>query len=192
MLIGGSIIFAAVLIFLGSLLVSDPSGYGRVAGIIMGEDNHPLTQGVKVRFPDLGETIAVNGQGMFYTNNLPAGSHKVEVIRGGQTWTSDFATVTDGEISLIAFYPPAPAPVTPTTESIVTAESGAAKPAALTTASSAPSTTVPAPQSTPAKPQSPAQQAPNAPAKLTLAANVEGATLQIDGSPVGEIGRAHV
>jgi len=140
-----------------------------------------------VSLPDLGLKYESNAEGMFVTESIPSGSHKVELIWDGQTWASDYTTIVDGKISMIALKPSQEGPYA-AVESDAAQKTPppkpqpAAQPVPKQPASSKTTADKPAPtkkQTTASKPKS------TEPAKLTLAANVDGARIALDGKVLG-------
>lgn len=198
LLVGGPV--AAVILFLIAVQMVGTTGRGSgsIAGLVVDEYSRPYIHGALVRVPDLGKNYQVNPQGFFVTDELPAGTHRLEYLIDGEVIGVDQATVVGDKISTITLRPseellqelaqseapgqssqPSPAaPSTPTSASRSgsgnQAEGGAAE------AKSAQSgTKTSSPGATPKK-SSAAEYA-----KLTLKANVDGAKLSLDGSVVG-------
>lgn len=188
LLIGGGVIFLVILLLVGSLFVSDPGGSGYVAGIVFNEVDGPAAQGTSVVFPDLGRRLSVNAQGMFHSETVPAGSHRIEVVRDGEVVASDFVTVTGDEVSLVALHPEQPGEVV---ASVPETPVATAKP--RVPEEPKPVATVETPPASSASPSPPSAKetkrssAPKkqAPAALRLLANVDGARLVIDGKVLG-------
>jgi len=183
LLVGGGVAFVVILFLVATLFVSRPGREGRVAGIVLDDMQLPVNRGASVVFPELGQTIRVNGQGMFQTEALPPGSHKVEVLVNGKTFASDYVTVAGGELSLIALKPM-------TGEEAAAAEPEAAAPSAVlgvTVPEPAPARETPGKTAAPPKAKPKAQTSTGAAgsAGLKLAANVDGARLTVDGKVLG-------
>ncbi len=169
--------FAALLVFtIGAWLSSDANrGEGKIVGVVLDDYAQPYISGATVRFPDLGKSYQTDGQGFFQTDGLPSGTQKIEYVVAGTLVGSEYATVARGKITTLTILPDEPEDEEPPVEvSQVTTPSSPAPPEKKT---SAPVVDKPAKKQA-EKPKTDT----NAPrfAKLTLAANVEGAKLQLD------------
>jgi tetratricopeptide (TPR) repeat protein len=178
---------AAVIVFaLGAQL--SPSahiGDGRIVGVVLDYDGHLQLGGATIRLPVSGRTFETNGQGFFRSDQLSAGSYKIEYLINGQVLATDYATVSDNNITTVMLKPEVTQPVAATNQGMVTKATPGLEPAR-------PQNEPPAAgrvsQTSAAAPKAPptAKASPSSPfAKLTLAANVDGARLSIDGSVVG-------
>lgn len=170
-----AVVFTVVLLFLSSLVVMRDTDHGSVIGVVLDSQQQPYAQGATIRFPDLGKSYTSNPQGFFRTDPLPPGSHKIEFAVDGGPAFVDYATVTADDITTITLRP------------------GDAPPVELAQEPASP-TSNPAPERSMANrnqtepiesPSQPVTEPTRANARLTLAANVEGARLAIDGSVVG-------
>ena len=174
---------AGIVVFvLGALFSSSADiGDGRVIGIVLDQSSRPVLTGGTVSFPELGRSYDLNGQGLFKTDRLDAGSYKLEFVVDQHILAADYATVADDNITT------------------VTLKSSSAQPYAKTEPVNpqVPSRLNPAPPSGGNRPDetagrpstgttNPARQAgADTYAKLTLTADVDNAKLSIDGSIVG-------
>ncbi len=185
-------VFVVLLFALGSMFVSSPSGTGVIAGIVLDENDQPFVQGATINLPDLNEEVKSNGEGMFVTDRIPSGSHRVELVWKGKTWASDYTTVADNEVSIVV--------LRPTGEQqygTVTGDNRAHKQPLSSSANTSKKTTSPGdtrvasadpppkddPPSAGKKPKS--APARTEPGKLTLQANVQNARLRLDGDVLG-------
>ena len=101
-----AVAFALVLLLIASWFVKDASdGKGQVAGIVLDGKNQPYLKGASIRFPDLGKTIQTNAQGLFSSDDIPAGAHRIEYLVDGRVVGSDHATVLENGISMLALKP---------------------------------------------------------------------------------------
>ncbi len=187
-LIAAGLVFVAVLVFVGSLMISDTGGDGRIVGVVLNEYDQPILEGGTVHFPDLGKTYEVNAQGLFQSESMPVGAHKIEFIRDGKTFSVDYATVVREGISMVVLRPSdgdemAAAP--PEREKSPPKEQPKPQPApkeqiereSLAETSSSPS------QPSPGRRTNPSPRPTTA--KLALAANVDGARLKLGGEVLG-------
>jgi tetratricopeptide (TPR) repeat protein len=174
-----------VVLTLGTIFSSSSDiGDGRVIGVVLGIDNAPILTGGEVRFPELGRSFEVNGQGFFKTDQLNAGSYKLEYVNNEIVQATDYATVADNNITTLTLRPAevqasvpdiqSSTPVTPSpvvaSEPVIPLNAQVDRP--------------------PSKPEaggsSPSKPAPGSTtAKLTLVANVDNARLALDGSVIG-------
>jgi Tfp pilus assembly protein PilF len=104
-------IAAVLLFFVGSAITPSISGKGRIVGVVTNQYGQPLSQPASVRIPELGQTITTNGQGLFVSNPIKSGSHKVEFIVDGVVVGTDYATVVSGEITTVKLAPKSATPV---------------------------------------------------------------------------------
>jgi len=178
---------AAVVIFaLGTQLSPDAHiGDGRIVGVVLDQSGHPYVGGATVRLPESGLTFEANGQGFFRSDQLSAGSYKVEYLINGDVLGTDYATVSDDNITTVTLKPEAAQPVASPNQETVTPATLVAN---LTPSQTEPPSREPVSQTTAAAPKPPpaAKISPSTPfAMLTLAANIDGARLTIDGTVIG-------
>ncbi len=101
-----AVAFALILLLIASLFVkNDADGKGQIAGIVLDGQNQPYLKGATVRFPDLGKTVKSNAQGLFTSEDVPAGAHRIEYLVEGRVVGSDHATVLDNGISMLSLRP---------------------------------------------------------------------------------------
>jgi Flp pilus assembly protein TadD len=170
-------IFAILLVAIGSQFITNTSNKGEVIGVVLDQNLQPYLFGATIKFTDLDMTFTSNGQGFFKTSKIPTGSHKIEYVVNGQTISTDYATVTSNEISTIALKPQnaEQAPIQGNQQNIfeekplanLNQKEGIAS-------NSEPVTTT----------QSTSDRRTDF-AKITLAANIEGAKFTLDGTPLG-------
>ncbi|HVP06500.1 MAG TPA: tetratricopeptide repeat protein [Candidatus Acidoferrum sp.] len=177
LMIGG---FAVVLLIVGSMFISSHgNGNGQIVGVVLDADQRPYIHGATVRFPDLGKSFTTNGQGFFKADDIPNGSHKIEYMVAGGQPSVDYATVSDGGTTTVTLTPSTTSgtelattqtPVVPT------------PPVQPQPATNHVATVSPSPSNEGNTEAAPTTRASS---RLTLAANVEGARLAIDGSVIG-------
>jgi Tfp pilus assembly protein PilF len=175
-------VFAVLLLIIGSLFVSSAgNGSGEVVGLVLDAQHRPYVQGATVRFPDLGKSFTSNSQGFFRAANLPVGSHKIEYqVAGGQV-VLDYATVTEGGVTTIAL-----SPNSGNTTEVAQAPQKTQQTVPAATMRPAATTVAAQPKHEQPSVATTSEAAPEKPtAKLTLAANVEGARLTLDHTIIG-------
>ena len=178
---------AAILVFiLGTQLSPDAQiGDGRIVGFALDQNNRPYVSGAAVRLPETGSTFEINGQGFFRSDQLAAGSYKIEYLVDNKVMATDYATVSDNNITTIVLKPEVAQPVASAMPAAAQSEQTSSSPAqtqaATPTVAARPRPAAPASGTTRAA----KGDAPSTQAKLTLNANVDGARLIIDGSVVG-------
>ncbi len=178
-------IAAVILFFIGSTLTQSISGKGRVVGFVTDAEGRPVNQAATIRIAD-GQTVKVNGQGFFVSDPVKSGSHKIECVVNGAVVGSDYATVVSGEITTVTISPSSVHPVPAVTdaqaqEPIPQSEQYSEEPAyqQQQPTQSRPTASKPAPDNSGRAVSSD----PNA--RLLLDADVEGATLSLNGRVVG-------
>lgn len=173
-------IFAVLVVIAVSLFVGGDTGVGRVIGVVVDDLGVPYNGGAIVRFPELNKSFQTDILGFFTTDQLPSGSHQIEYVVAGTVVGTEYATVVDNDITRLILAPlqseeqvalDLPSPVT------VRADYSAPPEMAREEISAQPAKTAPARK----KSQAPQPKE----AKLVLAANIEGATLKIDGKVIG-------
>jgi tetratricopeptide (TPR) repeat protein len=185
--------FVILLAVAASFFIKDTSGYGEVVGVVLGSNDSPFIQGATIRFPELGMSVQSNEQGFFKADHVPAGSHKIEYIVGNDILKVDYATVASNEISTVSLRP-ANNQEAETTTSTTPPRTVASKPVQQQP-EVARSYQPPSPP--PAKENKPSQTARTKTKKstatssrssygdVTLAANIDGAKFEVDGSVMG-------
>jgi len=169
---------AAVIVFtLGTQLSPNAHiGDGRIVGVVLNQDGQPYSSGATIRLPESGRTFETNGQGFFRSDQLPAGSYKLEYLINGKVLATDYATVSEDNITTVTLKPEAAQPI-----------------ASLNSATATKGTVVPDITPSPSEPTAAVRKAsPTAKtsassqfAKLALTASVDGARLTLDGSVIG-------
>jgi Tfp pilus assembly protein PilF len=160
-------------------------GDGSIVGMVINLDGQPFLKGATIQIAESGMQTESNAMGMFRIDDVPKGSHKIELLVGGKVVGSDFATTTDNDLTMAVLKMAPP----------VTKRETAAKPTPSENISSAESS-IPdnARQETststaPAKQQgvSATSQNNTSPsfAKLVLKANVSDARFILDGKTIG-------
>lgn len=175
---------AGIIVFvLGALFSSSADiGDGRVIGVVLDQSGRPVLTGGTVNFPELGRTYEINGQGLFKTDRLDAGSYKLEFVVDQRVLAADYATVADDNITTITLKPSAGQPGA--------ARAVPSNPQVSSQLSAPPPSDRRQPHETPSRPSTGTTNAArpaaaDAYAKLTLDANVDNAKLSIDGSTIG-------
>ncbi|MEW5994448.1 MAG: tetratricopeptide repeat protein [Candidatus Zixiibacteriota bacterium] len=182
-------LFVVLLFIVASLFVSDTgTGQGEIIGMVLDENGAPYVQQATIKFPQLGRTTNSNRQGYFRSGPVKEGTHRIEYYLGENLAGAEYATVVAGEITTLSLAPDpeslvrepsqraalsAAPPEKPRTDDAL-----ASKPTPITkpTARGSERTWT---ESGTRKPVS------KDPAKVTLAANVEGAMVSIDGQVLG-------
>jgi Tfp pilus assembly protein PilF len=189
--IATAVVLSALILFLvGTQFVSDTvTGKGEIIGMVLDEYGQPYVRGATLTFAELGRSINSNSQGFFRSGPIPEGSHKIEYRVDGKVLKVDYATVVGGKITMLSLKPdeqqlvavepnepqykkersikssqPIPAPV---------------KPFEATSTGSETTSRKESPKATDDKTEDKSS------AKITLAANVENARLELDGTPLG-------
>lgn len=190
--VGAGLLFGAALFLVASWFVKDAAdGNGQIAGIVLDSNDQPYIKGATVRFPDLGKSIKSNAQGLFNSDDVPVGSHRVEYLVDGRVVGSDHTTVLDNGISMLTLKPSttreeqkkqtqtaSKTPVTRSTSATSGSGTGGFQP--LQNSASATSETKSRPeQKQTSKPSS------NEPASILLSTNVDGAKFSLNGTVVG-------
>ena len=177
-LMGATVVLLAVVAAItGSLLLSGgDGGSGGIIGIALDANGQPYLRGASIRLVETGLSVTTNAQGFFKCEHVPAGSHKIEYVVDGKVVATDFATVTDGEITTLF--------VLPDERSHGAAATGPGTLSEAPPADAGPASAFEQPRRRESSPSEPAVSKPR-PAKLSLAANVENARLAIDGQVVG-------
>ncbi len=153
----GSVFGVALLVAGITFMARSGSGKGWVTGMVLNEYDQPFIQGASVRFPDLGLTINSNGEGFFKSDAVPSGSHKVEYIVAGSVIGEDFVTVVGEQITNLVLRPRPPQEEAPVEEIAQPVQDESARPTQQTSSAG----------------------------KVSLDAGVSGATLILNGKPVG-------
>jgi tetratricopeptide (TPR) repeat protein len=170
-------LFAILLFIIGSQFISSTgAGEGRIIGVALDELDRPFLERADIRFPESGKAYRTDAQGFVSTENIPAGSHQIEYVVAGVVIGADYATVIDDEVTTLVLRP-SPEMAARRAQSQPTSRVARA-PQPKTPPSTKASTTDPDKTRASSKPTSkkPEQKSP---AKLTLAANIDGATLEL-------------
>ncbi len=188
---GGAVLFALLLIGIGSLFISGGVDKdGQIIGIVLDENDQPYLHGATIRFPEIGQTIQSNAQGLFKSEKVPPGTHAYNLVIEDEIVRQDFATVVAGEVSAVVLKPQEPQPESDNV--VVSAASGGRTQESSAKPVSEQST--PTKKQTAEKPRSSAASSKDSGKKtaskaeyanLQLKANVEGARVALDGSVLG-------
>ena len=183
-------VFLLILFLIGSQFIRDTgNGQGRIVGMVFDENDQPYLQEAIIRIPELDEAYKSNPQGFFKTDLLPAGSYTVEYIINNAVVGVDHLSIFDGDITTLM--------LVPQDNYSVEEEIPASKKTEPVTVSQTSRPTSPAPSSAPPpkressnNTESSSKPSKNTSttskyAKLTLAANIEGARIKLDGSVLG-------
>ncbi len=189
--IAAAVVLSALILFLvGSKFVSETgTRNGEIVGMVLDENDQPYVRGAMLTFAELGRSINSNSQGFFRSGLIPEGSHKIEYRVDGKVLKVDYATVVGGQITMLSLRPDeqllfAVEPDEPqykTERSSISSQSTPApvKPFVGTSAGSETVSKKESPKATDDKTGSKSS------AKITLAANVEDARLELDGTALG-------
>jgi tetratricopeptide (TPR) repeat protein len=189
--IATAVVLSALIIFLvGSQFVSNTvTGNGEIIGMVLDESGQPYVRGATVTFAELGRSVNSNSQGFFRSGLIPEGSHKIEYRVGGKTLKVDYATVVGGKITMLSLSPDerqlaAVEPNEPQYKKERSSKSSQSTPASVnpfvaTSAGSETTSRKESPKATDDKTEGKSS------AKITLAANVENARLELDGTALG-------
>ena len=184
------LLFGLVLLLVASWFVKDAAdGQGQIAGVVLDSKDKPHIKGASIRFPDLGITVETNAQGLFSTEDIPVGAHRVEYIVDGRVIGSDHATVLDHGVSVLALRP----------SSMKTSQKKISKPSTSSNSTSSrnnstssPTTSYRPPAATASnnsssntKSQTQTKSTHKPAASISLAANVDGAKFVLDGKVMG-------
>ncbi|MFQ6113175.1 MAG: tetratricopeptide repeat protein [bacterium] len=184
------VLSALVLFLIGSQFVSDTAtGNGEIIGMVLDENGQPYVRGATITFAELGRSVKSNSQGFFRSGPIPKGSHKIEYRVDGKVIKVDYATVVSDKITMLSLRPDeqqlaAVKPKKPQYKKESSAEitqpsSAPVKPFAATSAGSKTTSRKDSPKATEVKTKGKSS------AKITLAANVENARFELDGSVLG-------
>lgn len=182
---------AVVALFaVASILTPSFTGKGRIVGFVLDQNGRSIRQSATVRLPDADQTVQTNAQGFFVTDPVKSGPHKVEFLINGQVAGSNFVTVVANEISTLTLapsavessQPPASAGAQPETGSLNTLSAVGQKSAAP---SVQPGRTSEAAQQRRYSGESTERAVTDPNGRIVLDANIEGATLALNGRVVG-------
>lgn len=189
MLIGGGILFAALLFVIGSMFITNHSGDGFVVGVVVDENKQPYGDGIRVRFPELGKQFETNAQGMFASGSIPSGTHRVELVSNNEVLGRDYTTVVGNKVSTIMLQP-GDSDEYAAEEDQRRAE--AAREQAVSESQSAQAKQPrretpppPEPEQTASRSSQVGRRTVGADARLILAANVANARISLDGTVLG-------
>lgn len=182
-------IFVLILFLIGAQFIRNTgNGQGRIVGMAFDENEQPYLQQAIIRLPELGEAYKSNLQGFFKTDFLPVGSYTVEYIIDDAVVAVDHSSIFDNEITTLRLMPQEDYLVeeknTPTREvagavvSQTPRETAASPPPASVKKASSTS-------SNKSKKSTSKNSGSSKYAKLTLAANIDGARIKLDGSVLG-------
>lgn len=188
--VGAGVLFTLALMFIGSWFIKDvDDGRGQIAGMVLDSNNKPYIKGASVRFPDLGVTVKSNAQGLFNSDDMPAGSHRVEYLIDGRVVGSDHATVLENSISMLALRPSTTKPEikkqsqfsTKSTNSKTGPSASSSNQIELEPDQISGTSQTKLPPET----KKSSKQGPAAPSNIVLVANVDGAKFTLDGKVLG-------
>lgn len=169
-------VFAVILIFVASMFVSGTdSGQGQIFGVVLDQWDKPYVGKSEVQIADQGIVINPDAQGFFRCSGIPTGAHEVQYRIDGKIVGREYATVVDGELTMLYLRP---SPQDQADQANLSPDGPAPTVASQPDLSSASSPT--------AKPRKSGKSSgKNRWASLTLAANVDNARLVIDGQTLG-------
>lgn len=186
----GAILFALALFLIGSQFVSGGGGRdGEIIGMVLDQAGQPYVHGATIRFPELGKSTSSNPQGFFRSGSVPEGTHKIEYFADDRLLKIDYATVAGSKITMLSLRP----------DEALPARSGPSEtryksqlpPPTLDSEPEPPSSMEAAPKSagkkTTQKSTRPSarKDVSKGTGEITLAANVQGARLEVDGNVLG-------
>lgn len=184
-IVAGTTLFALLMFLIVVQFVpSAGTGRGEIIGMVLNEAGQPYVQGASIRFPELGKSTISTPQGFFISGLIPEGSHKIEYSVDGSLLKVDYATVVSDKITMITLKPaemeiavvPSQIPREPEPQTSVRSSEPATPEGSKPT---------PARSSKKVIKKSRTSSDKQNPAKVTLAANVEGAQFALDGSVLG-------
>lgn len=185
-----------ILAIIGSFMIGNSSlGEGQVIGIVLDQFDRPYIEGATIKFTELGKTTKSNPQGFFIFNDIPTGTHEIEYIVDGKIVSKDYTTIADHENSILTLRPSEDdlaVQIEPKKNTTVVKKTS--PPVHKEVAKNIQQQKTSPPQQTVEKPKEeptsysatktePAQKSGYG--KVTLAANVDGAKLKVDGSVIG-------
>jgi len=184
-----ALVFVIILFVIGSFFIANVNnGQGQVIGLVLNGNNQPYIEGATIRFTDLGKSVKSNPQGFFLLDDIPIGTQKIEYIVNGHIIRKDFVTITSNNTSMILLRPQK-------TNQLATLEKTSVavqKPTVSTPIhqSSVQKKSSISPPPTPKKKKTAKQTTYKKSrrskyAKITLAANIDGARFKLDGSVLG-------
>jgi len=185
----GAVLFVLALFLIGSQFVSNGgTREGEIIGMVLDEAGQPYVHGATIRLPELGKSTSSTPQGFFRFGPVTEGSHKIEYITGDKLLKVDYATVAGGKITMLSIRP----------DEVLVAEAATRETRSKsqpppkvdsrpelsssreTTHKSTGKKTTPKPAKLSAK-----KSSKKGPAKITLAANIQGARLALDDNVLG-------
>ncbi|MEK7775070.1 MAG: tetratricopeptide repeat protein [Candidatus Zixiibacteriota bacterium] len=179
----GAILGGIAILITAMVMVSgNGTGAGSIIGMVLDADGKPFIQGAVIQITESGLRTESNGIGMFRLDDVPKGSHKLDIAVAGKVVGSDFATATDNDLTMTVLR------VTPASQPKATTEQAESFSQPPSTASNGKTQVenVSASSVPERKQEAPARATTSpAPAKLVLESNVEGARLIIDGKVLG-------
>ncbi len=187
-----AVLFALILIAIGSLFITDTTGdNGKIIGIVLDENGVPFIRGATINFPTINKSVKSNSQGFFKSEDLPAGTYKIELVYDGEVIGTDYATVVGGKVSTVSLSPEWAESQAP--PQIAQTSSSSSPPTATSKQTNQPAnntkattkTTSGKKESKKSSSRKKTKSTKKSPAKLTLAANVEGARLKLNSSVMG-------
>lgn len=175
--------FVAALVLIGSfMLTTGDTGDGEVIGIVLDKSGIPFVHGAIIRFPELGHAVKSNREGFFRSGDIPSGSHKMEYKIDGRVVAQEYITVVSGQVSTISLVPGSePGESTGMSAS----NSGRRTTTARTETAQKSKSSSASPPSKKTTPKSKKSKPGSTYGMVTLAANVDGARLSIDGNIIG-------
>ena len=177
-----------LLIFIGAFFINDPTGEGQLMGVVLDADDRPFIQEASVRFPELGRTIKSNAQGFFSLGSVAEGSYKIQYLLDDKIVGEDYATVVNGEVTLVALrHGSVSSDEDYVEEPVQTKKSASASQSSDSRATQVEKPTASAPKqsSSQSKSSSTTAKAKSGPGNVKLLANIEGAKFQLDGRTLG-------
>ncbi len=188
-LAAAGILFVALLFAVGSLFISETNtGKGEIVGVVLDDNGNLYVRQATIRFPALDQTTVSNEQGFFRSGLVPEGTHRIEYVTQQGVVKVEHATVVEGQITTLSLRPEHLSAVEQGSPNREPTNPRTAMPTRPSPPPKATESTVQAAQKTagPKSPPAPKQTSTaKGPGNVTLAANVAGARLAIDGDVLG-------
>lgn len=173
--------------WVGSMIVGGNSETGSIVGVVLDHSGTPVGRNVSLAIPTLGKNISPDSDGLFLIEDVPQGTHEIEYVLSGKVVNTGFATVSGNRTTRLSLSP-AIEKVTVVTKKKTSSPKKQPARASIGNESPKPKqvaqTTKPKPKSKKPKAAT-TKKATTGWSKLTLAANIESAKLELDGSTLG-------
>lgn len=105
-MVAAASVFVLLLALTASFFVrNSATGTGELIGIALDTDGTPYLRQATIRLPELKTITKTNSQGLFRQSDLPIGSHRIEYIINNEVVAAEFATITDNKATMITLHP---------------------------------------------------------------------------------------